>query len=51
MSSSVCILKSRVAGVIIRCYLAVYFEVSCSRFIIRCRLVVYFEVSFSRGYL
>ena len=38
MSSSGCILKCRVAGVIFRCRLAVYFEVSCSSFIFRCRL-------------
>ena len=38
MSSSGGILKSRVAGVIIRFCLAVYFEVSCSRLIIMCRL-------------
>ena len=31
MSSSGCILKCRVAGVIFRCHLAVYFDVSCSK--------------------
>ena len=31
MSSSGCILKCRLAGVIFRCHLAVYFDVSCSK--------------------
>ena len=47
MSSSGCILRCRVAGVIFKCRLALYFEVSCSRGYFRCRLMVYFEVSCS----
>ena len=42
MSSSGYILKCHVAGVIFRFRVAVYFEVSCSRFIFRCRLACVF---------
>ena len=39
MSSGWCILKSQVAGVMFRCRVAVYLEMSCSRVNFRCRLV------------